>query len=181
MERKYLLDLFGKSFVVRRSRFASLMAKTLPTKTSAPDLAASFAVIASRYNTALVDGLVGHFQKELAEIAPLITVKTYRVPGSFEIPVAVQEVLESGQFDAVTAFGVIIEGETAHAQLVAGSVTQSLQNLALEHRTPVVHEVLLVKTEEQARRRCLGKEMNRGTEAARTAVQIVEAIREIRS
>jgi len=156
------------------------MAKTLPARSSSPTLAASIAVVASRYNRALVDGLVDHFQKELAEMAPLSKVKVYRVPGAFEIPVALQEVLQAEKFDAVAAFGVIIEGETAHAQLIAGSVTQSLQSLALEHRTPVVHEVLLVKSEEQARRRCLEEEMNRGTEAARTALQIVEAIREIR-
>lgn len=143
-------------------------------------MAASFAVVASRYNNALVEGLLEHFRAELAETVPLATVKTYRVPGSFEIPVAVQEVLRSSQFDAVAAFGVIIEGETAHAQLIAGSVTQSLQSLALEHRTPVLHEVLLVKNLDQARRRCLEEELNRGTEAARAAVQIVQAIRGIR-
>jgi 6,7-dimethyl-8-ribityllumazine synthase len=157
------------------------MAKSLPARPDSPTSKASVAVVASRYNTELVDGLVNHFTSELGQIAPETSVKVFRVPGSFEIPIAVQEALRSEKFDAVAAFGVIIEGETAHAQLIAASVTENLQRLALKKRTPILHEVLLVKNEEQARRRCLEEEINRGTEAARALVQIVQAIREIRA
>ena len=96
----------------------------------------------------------------------------YEVPGAFEIPLVVQEVAARGGIDAIIALGVIIEGETAHAALIARTVTDSLQRIALTQRLPVIHEVLLVKNEEQARARCLGPEFNRGMEAARVAVRM---------
>ena len=61
-----------------------------------------------------------------------------------------------------------------HADLVATCVTNSLQQLALEYKTPVIHEVILVEDEAQAHVRCLGEEMNRGVEAARAAASMVE-------
>jgi len=136
--------------------------------------------VASQYNGVYVDGLVEHFRKELAEIAPGPTVSVYRVPGSFEIPLAVQEIATRGGVESITAFGLIIEGETAHASLIGSAVTQSLMQISLTNRIPVIHEVLLVKNEEQARARCLGEDLNRGTEAARVAIQMAQAMSEIR-
>jgi len=85
-----------------------------------------------------------------------------------------------GRTYAIVAFGVIIEGSTAHAGLIAGEITRALMELGLEWETPVIHEVLLVRDEAQARARCLGDEINRGAEAARAAVRMVDALRVIR-
>jgi 6,7-dimethyl-8-ribityllumazine synthase len=156
------------------------MANILPSRPRQFTGRRSFAVIASLYHPTLVDGLISHFRQELEVIAPGSNVAVYRVPGSFEIPLAVQEVATRGGIEAAVAFGVIIEGETAHGALIAGSVTQSLQQIALSARIPVIHEVLLVRSEEQARVRCLEENINRGTEAARVVVQMVQAIGEIR-
>ncbi|NIP92625.1 MAG: 6,7-dimethyl-8-ribityllumazine synthase, partial [Akkermansiaceae bacterium] len=92
---------------------------------------------------------------------------------------AVKALLELEEPVCVIALGVLIRGETAHADLVAGSVTDALQQLALEYKTPVIHEVLLVANEEQARERCLGDNMNRGVEAARAAATMVEIFSEL--
>ena len=75
---------------------------------------------------------------------------------------------------------MLLEGETAHARLIADSVTKNLQKIALTHRIPVIHEVLLVKNEDQARARCLEPDLNRGTEAARVAVRMAQALSDIR-
>ena len=80
---------------------------------------------------------------------------------------------------AVICLGVIIEGETAHAELVATSVTDQLLNLSLAYNTPVIHEVLLVDNLEQAAARCMGVEINRGTDAARTAASMLEVCKEL--
>ena len=144
-----------------------------------PDALASprrFAVVASRYNAEYVDALVNSTRAELAAIAPGSAVEVHRVPGSFEIPLGVQAVAESGAADAIFAFGLLWEGETRHADLIATAVTNALLDLSLRFRLPVLHEVLVVKTEEQARARCLGTDINRGIEAARAAVRMLQAL-----
>jgi 6,7-dimethyl-8-ribityllumazine synthase len=140
----------------------------------------TFAIVASQYNQEFVNGLVSHCKRELEAISPTFIVQTHEVPGAFEIPLLVQEVC-GRNVDAVIALGVIIEGETAHANLIAGAITTSLQQLSLTHRLPIVHEVLLVKNAEQARVRCLEEEINRGTEAARVAAQMVQTLSQVRS
>ena len=139
-----------------------------------------FAVVASIYNTALVDGLIAAAREELSAIAPDSTVEVFRVPGSFEIPLGVQTVAERGKADAILAFGLLWEGETSHANLIATSVTNALLDISLRLRVPVLHEVIVARTEEQARERCLGTTHNRGTEAARAAVRMIQALAEIR-
>lgn len=140
----------------------------------------NFAIVASQFHPELVRGLIDHFKEEAGVIAPNCKVAVYEVPGSFEIPIAVQEVVQKGGVDAVVAFGVILQGATQHATLIATSVTDALQQIAIASRVPVLHEVLLVADEEQARDRCLHEELNRGTEAARAAVIITETLSALR-
>ena len=71
------------------------------------------------------------------------------------------------------ALGVIIKGETSHAELVGSSVTQSLQEIATNFNIPIIHEVLLTENREQAIERCKG-DKNRGTEAAKAAATMIE-------
>ena len=137
----------------------------------------SFAIVASQYNADYVKGLVDSTRRELVALVPQCGLETFEVPGAFEIPVLLQEVAQRGGFDAIIALGVIIEGETAHADLIGRCVTQALQDIAMRFRVPVIHEVLLVENEEQARARTLGGDgHNRGTEAARAAVRIAAAM-----
>ena len=156
------------------------MAKTNPERPSAVQPAGEYVIVASEYNREYVDGLLDHCASELEEIAPGSRISTYRVPGAYEIPLAVQEVARRGGIDAVIAFGVIIEGATAHADLIATAITNALMQISLSTSVPVIHEVLLVRDESQARARCLGHEINRGAEAARAAVGMAGAIRAIR-
>jgi 6,7-dimethyl-8-ribityllumazine synthase len=139
----------------------------------------SFAIVASRYNNAYVQALIDSATSELNEVEPGADVHLVRVPGSFEIPLAVKLVGLQKKVDAILALGVVLRGETAHADLIARSVTTALMNLALELRIPVIHEVLLLDDEEQAKARCLGKKLNRGTEAARAAVSIARTVNDL--
>lgn len=141
----------------------------------------SIAIIASLYNNTFVQGLLEAGCNEIEEIAPNATITVYRVPGAFEIPVSAELVLRNSKPDAIIAFGVIIRGSTEHADLVGASVTDALQQMAVRHCTPVVHEVLLVDSAEQAEERCLGATINRGTEAARVAVNMVSLFKKMRA
>ncbi len=141
----------------------------------------SIAIVASLYNEDYVEGLLNAAKDEIQEIAPNATITSYRVPGAFEVPVCAELILRSSQPDAVIALGVILRGATEHADLVAASVTDALQRAATTHCVPIVHEVLLLDNEEQAEERCLSATINRGTEAARVAVNMIRLFAAMRA
>ncbi len=140
----------------------------------------TFALVASQFNAEYVQGLVNHATEELRVLAPHAYLTLYQVPGAFEIPVVVQELAAQKSADAILAIGVIIRGDTAHADHLATSVTNALQQIAIGHGVPVINAVLSVANEEQARERCLEKKINRGIEAARAAVQIASVMQDLR-
>ena len=140
-----------------------------------------FAIVASQFNAPYVQGLVDHAEKELRGLAPNATTVIHRVPGSFEIPVAVREIALREKADAIIACGVIMQGETNHAKNLSRSVTDALQRVAVDYGVPVINVVLSFDNETQARERCLENRMNRGTEAARAALEIAKVMSELRS
>ena len=141
----------------------------------------SFAIVASQYNNTYVQPLAEFATAEINELEPDAHVSLVRVPGPFEIPLAVKLVAMPRKFDAILALGVVLQGETAHAELIIRSVTGALMNLALEFTVPVIHEVLFLQNEEQAKARCLGAKLNRGIEAARAAVAMARTVKELSS
>jgi 6,7-dimethyl-8-ribityllumazine synthase len=155
------------------------MSTEFPLRPEVLNEAVRIAIVASEYNRSYVDGLVRFAGEELAAIAPKAKLTNVRVPGSFEIPIAVQAIAKYHKPDAILAFGLIFDGETLHASLIATAVTQALLNISLKESVPVLHEVLVAKNEEQAKARCLSPELNRGTEAARAAIRIVHTLRQI--
>jgi len=130
-------------------------------------------VVASRYNSAYTDALVENTIEELLRQVPEASVDLHQVPGAFEIPFAVEYIARHTQPEAIIALGVIIRGETAHADLVAGSITEALQTTATTRLIPVIHEVLLVNNKEQAEERTMGERHNRGREAARACAMML--------
>ncbi len=135
--------------------------------------------MAAKFNEEFTDALVENVVDEIAKLAQNSKVDLVRVPGAFEVPVVVKSVLMDEKPDCVIALGCIIRGNTSHADLVASSVTNSLQQLALEFITPVIHEVLLVEDEKQAYARCIGQKLNRGREAARSAIEVIDLMNEV--
>ncbi len=136
-------------------------------------------IVASKYNEKFTDAMVENAIEELSDLIPMARIDLIRVPGAFEIPVAVATVLDRNETNCIVTLGLIIRGDTQHADLVAGAVTNSLQGLAVSHRIPVIHEVLLVADEKQAYARCIGATMNRGREAARAAASMIDIFAEI--
>jgi 6,7-dimethyl-8-ribityllumazine synthase len=129
-----------------------------------------FTIVASEFNREYTDALVRFAEAGLEGHRVLVR----RVPGSFEIPLEVQTALLKDKPDAVLAMGLIWQGKTRHASLIAETATEALMRLMLEFRTPVVHQILTVHTEAEARARCMGKTLNRGKEAAAVALRLAE-------
>jgi len=136
-------------------------------------------IVASKYNEQFTDALVDNAIEELGELVPNARIDVIRVPGAFEIPVMIAAAIERAQPSCVIALGLLIRGSTAHADLVASSVTQALQDIAVSGQIPVIHEVLLCDDEKQAYARCIGEKLNRGREAARAAAAMIDVFSEL--
>ena len=139
----------------------------------------TFAIVASMYNEEFVQGLIDACKNEIIALMPNSSIPLYRVPGAFEIPVAAEYVITHTNADIVIALGVVIQGETAHADIVARTTADRLSEMAVRHELPIINEVLLVQSDEQARERCFGEEINRGTEAARAALSMAELFQKL--
>ena len=139
-----------------------------------------FEIVASLFNRPYVQGLVDHAVTELRALSPAADISIHQVPGAFEIPVVVREIAIKRKTQAILALGVILQGKTSHAQNLSHSVTDALQKIAIDHGVPVINAVLSLENEAQARERCLGSKINRGTEAARAAVTVSEVLDDLR-
>ncbi len=142
----------------------------------------TFALVASQYNARYVQGLINHTVEEFARLDASARVTLHQVPGAFEIPVVAQELMlaPNGEIAVVIALGVILQGDTDHAEHIARSVTETLQQLAIAFRIPVINQVLTCRNDEQARARCLEKKFNRGIEAARAALSMSQLLTQLR-
>ena len=140
-----------------------------------------FAIVASQFNPTYVQGLIDHVSAELRVLVPGATTTLLQVPGAFEIPIVVRELASQKRGDAIIAIGVILKGKTDHAENLSRSVTDALQRIAVTHGVPVINAVLSFDDETQARERCLENEINRGTEAARAAVEIGNVMSKLRN
>ena len=137
-----------------------------------------FAIIASKYNARYVDSMLDSAKRTLLARGAA-EVKIVRVPGAFEIPVVASVLAQDAAeaFSAVICLGVILRGETTHANHIAEAVSHALAQIQVQHRKPVIHEVLLLENEDQAKVRCLGAKHNRGVEAALTAMEMAQVMK----
>ncbi len=128
------------------------------------------AVIASRYNEALVDSLVAHARATI-EAAGAETPLIERVPGAAELPFAAATLAENEDFDAIICIGVVIAGDTNHHEIIGDSTADALLNLSIERKVPVINGILVVNNRTQAEARA-GEEINRGKELAQAALEM---------
>jgi len=134
----------------------------------------TFAIVASCYNALYVDAMLHAAREELLRAGARVQV--VRVPGAFEIPAVAARLAHARGYSAIICLGVILQGETSHAQHIGWGVTHALAQIQVQHKLPVIHGVFLFEKVKHARVRCLGAKHNRGTEAAQTALEMARVM-----
>jgi 6,7-dimethyl-8-ribityllumazine synthase len=143
---------------------------------------ARIALLVSRFNSFIVEsllsGAVDTLKRHGAEEREL---QIIRVPGAYEMPIAAKRLAASQHYDAIIALGAVIRGGTPHFEYVAGECTKGLSQVSLQHDIPIAFGVLTVDSIEQAIERAGTKAGNKGAEAALSAIEMINLLREIGS
>lgn len=137
-----------------------------------------FAIVAARFNEFIVEQLVRGATETLRRHgAKEQQITLVRVPGAFDMPVAVRQLARSGKYDAMIALGAVIKGATAHFDYVAGECASGLARAANDTDVPVAFGVLTTDTIEQAIERAGTKAGNKGADAALCALEMANLMR----
>ncbi len=140
-----------------------------------------FAIVVARFNSFIterllsgaIDGLVRHGAKE-------DEIDVVRVPGSWELPLAVSEVAKTGKYNAILCLGAVIRGDTPHFDYVAGEATKGVSQVSMQTGVPIAFGVLTTNTVEQAVDRAGAKQGNKGFDAAMTAIEMANVLQRLR-
>jgi 6,7-dimethyl-8-ribityllumazine synthase len=139
------------------------------------------ALVASRFNAEVVDRLVAGAVDALAsQGADPATLELVRVPGAYDLPLVARRLAESGKCDAIVALGAVIRGDTPHFDYVAGECAKGVAQVSLAQDIPVAFGVLTTDTIEQAIERAGTKAGNKGVDAALSAIEMVNVLKQIR-
>ncbi|MGB9765881.1 MAG: 6,7-dimethyl-8-ribityllumazine synthase [Sulfurihydrogenibium sp.] len=139
-----------------------------------------FAIVVSRFNNLITERLLeGALDCILRHNGSQENIDIVRVPGSFEIPLVAKKLAKSGKYDAVICLGAVIRGDTPHFDYVANEVTKGIAQVSLETEVPISYGILTTDTIEQAIERAGTKMGNKGFDAALTAIEMVNVIKQI--
>lgn len=139
-----------------------------------------FAIVVSRFNEEITEGLLKGARESLAEAkVPDEDVTVIRVPGAFEIPMTAQRLGESGEYDAIICLGCLIKGDTMHFEYIAEAASHGIAHAAAATGVPMAFGVLTTLTEEQAIARSVAGPDNKGREAAAAAVEMAKLFRKL--
>ncbi len=151
-------------------------------KTVAGDLIAKnmkLGLVVGRFNSFIVDRLVeGAVDAIVRHGGDSASIEQVLVPGAFEIPLVAQRMAASGKYDAIIALGAVIRGGTPHFDYVAGECAKGLGQVMLSQNVPVSFGVLTVDSIEQAIERAGTKAGNKGAEAALSAIEMVNVLKQ---
>jgi 6,7-dimethyl-8-ribityllumazine synthase len=154
------------------------MARTIQGKLDATGC--RFAIVISRFNSFVSDRLLSGALDALERNGAVqddITIAW--VPGSFEILLAAKKMALSRKYDAVICLGALLQGETPHFEYLSSTVTKGIGNVSLESGIPVIYGVLTCNTLEQAIERAGLKSGNRGFDAALSAIEMIQVLKQL--
>ncbi|MCM2357284.1 MAG: 6,7-dimethyl-8-ribityllumazine synthase [Geobacteraceae bacterium] len=139
-----------------------------------------FGIVVGRFNSfiaeRLLEGAVDALVRHGAEDG---NIEVARVPGAFEIPLAVQKMAAAGKYDALICLGAVIRGATPHFDYVAAEVSKGVAQVSLKSGVPIAFGVLTTDSIEQAIERAGTKAGNKGFEAAMTAIETAQLFRSL--
>ena len=143
---------------------------------------ARFGIVVGRFNSfiseRLLDGALDTLTRHGADPA---NIEVVRVPGAFEIPLALKAMAESKKYDALIALGCVIRGETPHFEYVAGECAKGLAQVSLSRDIAIGFGVLTVDNAEQAIERAGSKAGNKGVDAALSAIEMANLLKKLRA
>lgn len=140
-----------------------------------------YAIIVSRFNSFITDKLFeGAMDCILRHDGSADNIDIIRVPGSFEIPLTALRAAQTKKYDAVICLGAVIRGKTAHFDYVAGEAAKGIGQVGLQTGVPTVFGVLTCDTLEEAIERAGSKSGNKGWDAAMTAIEMVNLLKQIK-
>lgn len=137
-----------------------------------------FGIVCGRFNDFFVSRLLsGAVDAIVRHGGDANDVSVAYVPGSYEIPFAVKQMVQRGEFDAVMALGVVIQGATPHASYINSEVAKGLAQISLESGVPVTYGMITADNLEQAIERSGTKAGNKGVDAALAAIEMANLVR----
>ncbi len=138
------------------------------------------AIVASRFNDFIVESLIKGSLRSLKQHGANETdIEIIRIPGAYEMPLAVDRVAKSRRFDGIVALGAVIRGGTPHFDYVAGECVRGLSAAQQAHGVPIGFGILTVDTIEQAIERAGTKAGNKGEEATLAVIEMVNLLRRL--
>ena len=141
---------------------------------------ARFCLVASRFNSFIVDHLVlGAADFLLQHGARQEDIELVKVPGAYEIPLVLKRIAEQNKYDALIALGAVIRGGTPHFEYVAGECAKGVSSVSMQYSIPIGFGILTVDTIEQAIERAGTKAGNKGAEAAGSVVEMVSLLKQL--
>ncbi len=139
-----------------------------------------FAIVVARFNGFIVESLLaGSMDTLVRNGVSSSDITVVRVPGAFELPVVVQNLAQSGNYNAIIALGAVIRGATPHFDIVANESAKGLSAIALDHGLPVINGILTTDSIEQTIERAGTKAGNKGAEAAAAAIEMVNIFKQL--
>jgi 6,7-dimethyl-8-ribityllumazine synthase len=141
---------------------------------------ARFCIVASRFNSFIVEQLIfGAVDTLERHGAGKDQIDLVKMPGAFELPIVTQRVAATKRYDAIVALGAVVRGATPHFEYVAGECVKGISQVSLRYDVPVSFGILTVDSLEQAIERAGTKAGNKGAEAALSAIETVNVLRDL--
>ena len=137
-------------------------------------------VVVSRFNEMITEGLLAGALNTLKEAGVSDEdITLVRVPGSFEIPLAAQRLAQTGNFEGIVCLGAVIRGETPHFDYICLQASSGISQVALKYDLPVTFGIITADTVEQALDRADVEGRNKGSEAATSAVEMANLMKQL--